>query len=266
MVIIFSLIRFILWQGFLFPIYYPNGNNQITESSWSYNFGLVCIFTLFMSVFISFFVQINKKFGPGVLLPLIMGKYVYPKIEERAFIFLDLKSSTTLAERLGHVKYSQLIRDCFQDINHVSIKYEAEIYQYVGDEIVLCWLAEKDADLTRCIDFYFDCQATLNHRKEYYLKKYNTFPEFKAGLHNGIVTGVEVGDVKREMAFHGDTLNVAARIQSKCNQYNADIIISETVFPFVKWDKNYQYQLIGTEDLKGRKNPVTIYSIILSIL
>jgi len=88
---------------------------------------------------ISFLIQINTKFTPGVLILLLMGRYDNPKEEERIFIFLDLKSSTTHAEKLGHVKYSKLIRDCFLHINYISVKYRAEIYQYVVDEIVLSW-------------------------------------------------------------------------------------------------------------------------------
>ena len=227
MMLIFAFIRFVLWERILLPTFYIDNLNELNPQSWNAYFYMVCVFTLFMSVFVSFYIQINKKFGPGVLLPLIMGKYVQPKIEERAFLFLDLKSSTTYAEELGHVRYSQLIRDCFLDINQISVLYEAEIYQYVGDEMVLCWLINKDTDLTRCIDFFFACQKNFSQRKEYYISKHGVFPEFKAGLHKGIVTGVEVGDVKRELAYHGDTLNVTARIQAKCNENDADIIISE---------------------------------------
>ena len=58
-------------------------------------------------------------------------------------MFLDLKSSTTHAEQLGHIKYSQLIQDCFYELTEVVTRREAQIYQYVGDEIVLTWPYEK---------------------------------------------------------------------------------------------------------------------------
>jgi adenylate cyclase len=34
----------------------------------------------------------------------------------------------------------------------------------------------------------------------------------------GKVTAVEVGEIKRDIAYHGDTLNITARIQSICNK------------------------------------------------
>ncbi|MEP6950153.1 MAG: hypothetical protein ABI863_12790 [Ginsengibacter sp.] len=85
------------------PIYFQD-INVLNDKVWSYYFDVIAVYTLFMNVFISFFIQINKKFGPAVLLPFIFGKYVHPQIEERAFIFPDLKSSTTHAENLGHKK------------------------------------------------------------------------------------------------------------------------------------------------------------------
>ena len=84
-----------------------------------------------------FILQVSDKFGQGVLISFLLGKYHRPKEEDRIFMFMDLKSSTTHAEKLGHIKYSQFIQDCFFDITDVVIKYDAKIYQYVGDEVVL---------------------------------------------------------------------------------------------------------------------------------
>ncbi len=48
----------------------------------------------------------------------------------------------------------------------------------------------------------------------------------------GKVTAVEIGDIKRDIAYHVDTLNTAARIQSVCNEYNKDFLVSETAQKF----------------------------------
>ncbi len=93
-----------------------------------------------MMLVINFIIQVNKKFGPGVLVPLLLGQYRNPKEEERAFLFMTLHSSTRIAESLGHFRYSSFIRDCFIDINKVMTNvHDAEVYQYVDDEIVISW-------------------------------------------------------------------------------------------------------------------------------
>ncbi|MCP4713222.1 MAG: hypothetical protein GY869_31715, partial [Planctomycetes bacterium] len=96
------------------------------------SWGLVVMAALFI-------LQVSDKFGQGVLVNFLLGKYHQPKEEERIFMFLDLKSSTTYAEKLGHLRYSRLIQDCFFDITEVILRHDAVIYQYVGDEVILSW-------------------------------------------------------------------------------------------------------------------------------
>ncbi len=52
-------------------------------------------------VIIVFFRQLDRLLGPGVLLRYVLGRYHQPRRERRIFMFLDLKSSTSLAEALG---------------------------------------------------------------------------------------------------------------------------------------------------------------------
>ncbi|MHA1992727.1 MAG: hypothetical protein ACW98A_17360 [Candidatus Hodarchaeales archaeon] len=66
------------------------------------------------------------------MLNFILGKYHHPKEEKRTFMFMDLKSSTTYAEKLGHIEYNKLIQDCFFDLTDVVAENNANIYQYVG--------------------------------------------------------------------------------------------------------------------------------------
>lgn len=261
MVLMFLFVKEIIWQRFLLPTYFVDTNFRLPEKAWNYYFKMTLVYVFFMSIVISFITQLNTKFGPGVLIPLLLGRYANPKEEERIFIFLDLKSSTTHAEKLGHVKYSKLIRDCFLKINYLSVIYGAEIYQYVGDEVVLSWPTKGLLDASVCIDFYFACKDDFLKRKNYYLKKHGVLPEFKAGLHYGLVTAVEVGDVKREIAFHGDTLNVTARIQEKCNGLDADLIISQDLKDFIKNNEHYKFNSQGDVLLKGKKKELCIYTV-----
>ena len=64
---------------------------------------------------------------------LLNTRNAYELLEEkRIFMFLDLRSSTFIAEKLGHKLYSEFIQDCFLDLEVVR-RHKAEIYQYVGD-------------------------------------------------------------------------------------------------------------------------------------
>lgn len=89
------------------------------------------------------FLIINEKYSPGVFLDILLGRYVEPKIEKRIVMFMDLKDSTPIAEKLGHQQYFKFIRDFIYQVSIAIIEFEGTIYQYVGDEIVASWLFEK---------------------------------------------------------------------------------------------------------------------------
>lgn len=231
------------------------------DNFWHTILFMLGVYYLFMTLILNFAIQVNKKFGPGVLLPLLFGKYRSPKEEERIFMFMDLKSSTSIAESSGHLRYSAFIRDSFYDINQLISRYHAEVYQYVGDEIVLSWtVAEGLRDLA-CIQFFFACQKQFQNKARYYKQHYGRIPEFKAGLHMGIVVAVEIGEIKKDIAYHGDTLNTAARIQNLCNHYQKKLLVSEhTIRQFANSD-GFKTERLGMVHLKGKVSPISIISV-----
>lgn len=202
--------------------------------------------------FLNFLILIVRKFGPNHLLPMLLGKYQTPHTEDRIFLFLDLKSSTTFAEKLGHIQYSLFLRDCFHELNHVVPRYDAEIYQYVGDEAVLTWPLAKGLRHSNCLHLFFAFQDRLNKRSRYFLKKYGIVPEFKAGLNAGTVTVAEVGDIKREIAYHGDVLNTGARIQGVCNQFGRNLLISKKLADLIGQPTGFELTYLGEVQLRGK--------------
>lgn len=70
---------------------------------------------------------VDDKYGPGVFRKFLLGKYFTPSKEERIFMFLDLKSSTTIAERLGEEQYFSFLKETFKAITPAIIKHKAEV-------------------------------------------------------------------------------------------------------------------------------------------
>ena len=165
-----------------------------------------------------------------------------------------------MAERLGHLQYSQMIQDCFNDLAVVS-KSRAQIHQYVGDEAVLTWPSSEGIKNQNCIKAFFDFKERINSREAYYLKKYGYKPFFKAGVNMGKVMVAEVGQTKKEIAYHGDTINTAARIQGKCNEYNSELLISKTLSEALSDEGSYKKKLVGDISLRGKENRVALYAV-----
>jgi adenylate cyclase len=258
--VLFVLIRYVIYDLAIKAVIYGNPV-PISDGAWRYMFYLFLVYTFFMNLVISFINQVNKKFGPGVLLPLLLGKYRNPKEEERIFMFMDLTSSTMIAEKLGHFKYSSFIRDCFADINLIIPRYNGQIYQYVGDEIVISWPVEEKFTSLLAIDFFYACEKRFYQREQYYLANYGMLPRFKAGLHMGKITVIEIGEIKKDLAYHGDTLNTAARIQGICNQYQKNLLVSKLVLDHHEADHKYITESLGSVLLKGKERVVELVSI-----
>lgn len=222
---------------------------------------VVVIYTGVLSVLFNLIRQINHLIGPGVLFNLLTGKYHRPQEEERIFMFLDLKSSTTYAERLGHVLYSELIQDCFVDLTEAIEKHEVEVYQYVGDEAVLTWRPEEGLAHNNCLEAYFTFEASIQARAPYYFNKYDLVPAFKAGVNLGLVMVAEVGVIKKEIAYHSDVLSTGARIQGQCNHLNQRLLISSALCERLEDPSPYLIAEEGHFQLRGKEQEIKLLSV-----
>ena len=180
---------------------------------------VILLIFVFQVILLNFILQSIEVMGDYNIIRFLTGKYRKPVIENRAFMFLDLRSSVQHAEKLGNVLYSEMIRDCFRELNYLVHKFEAEIYQYVGDEIVLTWESSVALHNYNILGIFFAFEQALQIKSEHFLNNYGIIPEFKAGCHAGEVTAAEIGIIKRDIAYHGDVINTSSRVQGMCS-YN----------------------------------------------
>lgn len=258
------IVRFFYALIFLFSIIlfgYSIYGNGMTLYDFTFEPGSFAIYLYILTVDLFMFGlrQVNLFLGYRNLSKLLMGKFYTPREEERIFMFLDLQSSTKHAEKLGHIQYSKMIQDCFNDLG-VVVENETEIYQYVGDEVILTWRLKAGLKDANCLKAFFNFQQQLERRKAHYIGNYGFLPFFKAGINEGIVTTTEVGKFKKEIAYHGDTINTAARIQGKCNEMNQGLLISGNLKNQLA-TSNFTFDEMGSIPLKGKAQIVQIYAV-----
>jgi len=208
-----------------------------------------------------FYIEISDNVGQNVLLNFFTGKYHYPIEEERVFLFLDMKSSTRIAEQLGHTTYFQLLRDYYSHLSDAIIRFGGEIYQYVGDEVVVTWKLKPDAKNTESIDCFFAMKEALGSKAQKYMNQYGIVPTFKAGIHLGKVTTGEIGKIKKDIVFTGDVLNTTARIQGLCNQYQVTLLLSKELVEALDLKSSHKAYELGETELRGRDEKITLFSI-----
>jgi adenylate cyclase len=205
--------------------------------------------------------QINRKLGPGVAWNWITGKYHTPKEEERIFMFLDLKNSTTLAEKLGNIRFSKLCQDFFHDLTQPVLETKGEVSHYIGDEAVLTWKPKRGLDHANCLRCFELMEQAIANRADYYTKAYGVVPEFKAGVHIGLVVAAEVGEMKSEIVYHGDVLNTTARITGLCAELDSDLLISGDLNALLMLPEQLSAHSFGPMLLKGKEHEVEIVAV-----
>lgn len=208
-----------------------------------------------------FMLQVNDKFGSGVLWKFIIGKYYLPRQEERIFMFLDLKSSTTIAEKIGSKQFFEMIREIFQDITEPITDNLGEIYQYVGDEVIVSWPVDRGLRENNCLFCFFDIERKMAERQAHYQEKYGQTPTFKAGLHIGEATVGEIGVIKKDIVFSGDVLNTASRIQGECNRYDAGILVSSDLLERMPLDRSFEKIPMGEIQLRGKASKIALNTV-----
>lgn len=263
MIIIFLLILTSVINSFRYD---ANPWDQIVVDSLfqffsRFSFWSVVIYAAVIVDVALFFSEVRDYLGSGIFYNYSFGKYFRPRKEIRIFMFLDMKSSTTIAEKMGHEKYFGLIKMYYADMTDAILETSGEIYQYVGDEIVVSWPEHKGLDDNQSLECFRKISNSINNNRDEYLTRFGFVPEFKAGLHLGEVTTGEIGTLKKDIIYTGDVLNTAARIQALCNQYQAKILISEALQSRLTDSQEFLISEIGMLGLRGKTNPMPIYKV-----
>ena len=121
----------------------------------SFAFWSVLIYMAAMIMISLFYAEVSDNLGQEVFYNFFLGKYYQLLEEERIFMFLDMKSSTTIAEKIGHLQYFKMLKMYYADLSDAIVRHSGEIYQYVGDEVVVSWKLKKGLDNQNCIRCFF---------------------------------------------------------------------------------------------------------------
>ncbi len=203
------------------------------------------------------------RVGEKNILNALFDRYRVPHEEERIFMFMDLYGSTPIAEKLGHARYHDLLYNVFNDISDLISRYSGEVYQYVGDAVIVTWDITQGTKKMNCVRCFFAIQNKMSALSGKYRRLYGYQPQFKAGMHVGKVIAGEVGDLKKEIVYHGDTVNTASRIQAECIHLHQHLLVSEELFMMFPVNSLQQVhtEFLGCLKLKGRAHDVCLYAV-----
>ena len=156
--------------------------------------------------------------------------------------------------------FHALLNEFFRNVSDAALECGAEIYKYVGDEAILTWpdAAVRSGD---CLACPFMARDFIAADGKGYQRRFGVVPEFRAALHCGeIVTG-EIGDVRREIAYVGDTLNVTARLLDAAKSLGHAVLVSEDALARATLPAGITAVSLPRLTVRGRAAPLGIAAL-----
>jgi adenylate cyclase len=225
------------------------------------DFHIMVLYAIVMMTIIIFTKEMGRKMGQEVLVNFITGKYSRPYYEERIFMFLDLDSSSSLAETLGDFRYHQFLNEFYYDIADEIVDTYGEIYHYVGDEVVVSWKMNRGLASGNCLRAYFKILEKIEKVKQKYIARFGSYPKFKAALHCGQVIIAQIGDVKSEIVFHGDVMNTTSRIERICSEMGEKLLISRPLLDYLPPSFVEHFVSVGNVKPRGKQRLIELFGL-----
>jgi len=215
-----------------------------------------------VSLLFSAIFEFRRLIGGRVLGSFFLGTYRRPRLEQRIVMFLDIAGSTALAEELGEVRVHDLITRFFFDIDAPIADHDGEVHAYVGDQVIVSWpLRAEAARNARWLHCFFAAQDRIDALAPAYLREFGVVPRFRAGAHAGSVVVSECGDTRRQIAYFGDTMNVAARLCEQCKATGEALVASAELLRNTAVPSAFTLGGRATITLRGRQAPVEVHAI-----
>jgi class 3 adenylate cyclase len=206
--------------------------------------------------------ETSRLIGGPVLKSIVLGTYHRPVREQLIVMFLDIAGSTRLAEDMGELRVHDLITRFFFDIDEPISNHGGAVHAYVGDEVIVTWPVTGDPMRNaQCLACFFAIERKMAGLAPDYEREFEIVPSFRAGLHAGPVIVSECGDTKRQLAYFGDTMNVAARLCEYCKSINQRLILSGELLHQVAIPTDLEVDDGKSIALRGRQERINAHTV-----
>jgi class 3 adenylate cyclase len=215
-----------------------------------------------ISLVVGAITETGRLMGRPMLTSVLLGTYHRPTREQRIVMFLDIAGSTRLAEQMGELKVHDLVTRFFFDIDEPISDHSGAVHAYVGDEVIVTWPVTSDpSHNARCLACFFAIERKMASLAVDYQQDFGVVPRFRAGLHAGPVIVSECGDAKRQLAYFGDTMNVAARVCDYCKTVDQPLVISGNLLRQMVIPADLRVGNAKSIALRGRQQRIEAHTI-----
>lgn len=206
--------------------------------------------------------DILKMYVDETVLNFMGGKEIESALMENVTIegtvaFVDLCGFTRISENENPNTVVTLLNEYFDLMVREIIEEKGSVDKFIGDAVMAVFQGPNHLDraISSCIAIRDKMELIPEYSEATHFK-----PQVSIGINSGEMVSGNIGSksLKRlDYTVIGDTVNVAARLQSKANP--GQILIMEHCQTQVT-DK-FSFNRIGEMALKNKANPVTVFEV-----
>tara|TARA_B100000212_G_scaffold111155_1_gene82729 strand:- start:1666 stop:4218 length:2553 start_codon:yes stop_codon:yes gene_type:complete len=226
--------------------------------------------------------QKDKKF-----LRETFGTYIAPKVLDKMYeekqapklggveghhtaFFSDIQNFSTFSEVLEPERMVSLMNEYLTVMSKVILENEGTLDKYIGDAIVAFYGAPAPVENheAKSCKTALDMQAALEGLRKKWIKE-NDWPDIvysmqhRIGLNSGrMVTGNMGSEMRMNYTMMGDTVNLAARLESSAKHYGVYNFVGENIYEATK--DEFIFRFLDFVRVKGKKIPVKVYELVSS--
>ncbi|MHC9538939.1 MAG: CHASE2 domain-containing protein [Vulcanimicrobiota bacterium] len=217
------------------------------------------------------------------------GKLVSPSVEEELWkgnivvkpgkgegkrvtiLFSDINNFSPVCEKHSPSEIMEMLNRYFTDMVEIIFGNRGTIKQFVGDEIMAMYGAPEDEphQALLAVKTAVEMIDMLKSRRDSGTQ--DGFFEVKIGIHTGDMVVGFIGSAGRmEYAAVGDSVNLAARLESLNKKLDTRILLSECTYNELMKESNeerarclpdIEFKSLGAHELKGFEKKTLVYTV-----
>lgn len=190
------------------------------------------------------------------------------EMREVTAVFTDLAGFTPISERIGAERTQRLLNTCLGRFSEVMLRHEGMINKFIGDGIFAFWnpviYPQPDHARRACqaaVDLLVELGQLIAEQRE--AGGDEAFGELV--LRIGVATGKAVvgpcgSEQKYDYTCIGDSVNVAARLESANKFYGTHILLSGATRE--QAGDGFAFRPLGGVQVKGKTRAVPVYELL----
>jgi adenylate cyclase len=185
------------------------------------------------------------------------------RTEHVLVLVADIRNYTGMSEALPGEEFSQFVSHWFREASDIIERHGGMIDKFIGDAIMAWWVSSRIDSAKEVNQSLETSKALLQCANTFSAELSSRFPghTFRIGIGlnigDALVGNVGTGE-NQSFTVLGDSVNVAFRLESLTKEKNSPVIVGQGIKQSAAG--HYQFLDLGEAAVKGRKEPVSIWS------